>query len=156
MVRSTLDLDNYSSKIISAHDRIKDYIHNTPLLSSSAINKISGSNIYFKCENFQKIGAFKMRGAINAVLSFSETEREKGFVTHSSGNHAQAVALSSKIVNAKAHIVMPKGAPKIKVKAVKGYGAKVYLCDNNEDFLQETTLIKELENTTGESKFSDT
>ena len=78
MVRSTLDLDNYSSKIISAHDRIKDYIHNTPLLSSSAINKISGSNIYFKCENFQKIGAFKMRGAINAVLSFSETEREKG------------------------------------------------------------------------------
>ena len=147
MVRSTLDLDNYSSKIISAHDRIKDYIHNTPLLSSSAINKISGSNIYFKCENFQKIGAFKMRGAINAVLSFSETEREKGFVTHSSGNHAQAVALSSKIVNTKAHIVMPKGAPKIKVKAVKGYGAKVYLCDNNEKSRIDT--CDEIINNTG-------
>ena len=73
-----------------------------------------------------------MRGAINAVLSYSLTKRRKGFVTHSSGNHAQAVALSSKIVNSKAHIVMPKGAPKIKVVAVKGYGAQVYLCDNNE------------------------
>lgn len=67
MVRSTLDIENYRSKILSAHDRISEYIHNTPLLSSSAINKISGANLYFKCENFQKIGAFKMRGAINAV-----------------------------------------------------------------------------------------
>ena len=74
MVRSTLDLDGYSSKIVSSHNRIKGYIHNTPLLSSSAINKISGSDIFFKCENFQKIGAFKMRGAINSVLSFSETD----------------------------------------------------------------------------------
>ena len=73
-----------------------------------------------------------MRGAINAVLSYSEEERGNGFVTHSSGNHAQAVALSSKIVNAKAHIVMPKGAPKIKVKAVKGYGAEVYLNQEKE------------------------
>ena len=147
MVRGTLDLVSYSSKIVSAHDRIKGYIHNTPLLSSSAINKISGSDIYFKCENFQKIGAFKMRGAINAVLSFSETDREKGFVTHSSGNHAQAVALSSKIVHTKAHIVMPKGAPKIKVKAVKGYGAKVYLCDNNEKSRIDT--CDEIINNTG-------
>ena len=138
MVRSTLDIENYRSKILSAHDRISEYIHNTPLLSSSAINKISGANLYFKCENFQKIGAFKMRGAINAVLSYSEEERGNGFVTHSSGNHAQAVALSSKIVNAKAYIVMPKGAPKIKVKAVKGYGAEVYLCENNEKSREET------------------
>ena len=138
MVRSTLDIENYRSKILSAHDRISEHIHNTPLLSSSAINKISGANLYFKCENFQKIGAFKMRGAINAVLSYSEEERGNGFVTHSSGNHAQAVALSSKIVNAKAHIVMPKGAPEIKVKAVKGYGAEVYLCDNNEKSRVET------------------
>ena len=132
MVRGTLDLEHYKSKILSSHDRIRDYIHNTPLLSSSAINKISGANIYFKCENFQKIGAFKMRGAANAVLSFSEKERETGFVTHSSGNHAQAVALSSKMVSVKAHIVMPKGAPDIKVKAVKSYGANVYLSENNE------------------------
>lgn len=132
MARGTLDIDTYRLKILSAHDRIKPYIHNTPLLCSNAINKKAGCEIYFKCENFQKIGAFKMRGAINAVLSYSLTKRRKGFVTHSSGNHAQAVALSSKIVNSKAHIVMPKGAPKIKVVAVKGYGAQVYLCDNNE------------------------
>jgi len=132
MARGTLDIDTYRSEILSAHDRIKPYIHKTPLLCSNAINKKAGCEIYFKCENFQKIGAFKMRGAINAVLSYSLTKRRKGFVTHSSGNHAQAVALSSKIVNSKAHIVMPKGAPKIKVVAVKGYGAQVYLCDNNE------------------------
>jgi len=138
MVRSTLDLKKYKSNILSAHDRIKGFIHNTPLLSSSAINKISGAQIHFKCENFQKIGAFKMRGASNAVLSYSDNKKDRGFVTHSSGNHAQAVALSSKMVNATAHIVMPKGAPNIKVKAVKGYGANVYLCDNNEQSRVDT------------------
>ena len=147
MARGTLDIDTYRSKILSAHDRIKPYIHNTPLLCSNAINKKAGCEIYFKCENFQKIGAFKMRGAINAVLSYSLIKRRKGFVTHSSGNHAQAVALSSKIVNSKAHIVMPKGAPKIKVVAVKGYGAQVYLCDNNEKSRIDT--CKKIINKTG-------
>lgn len=138
MVRGTLDLGNYKSKILSAHDRIISFIHNTPMLSSSEINKLSGAEIYFKCENFQKIGAFKMRGATNAVLSFSEKDRETGFITHSSGNHAQAVALASKMVDVKAHIVMPKGAPEIKIKAVKGYGADVYLSENNEQSRVDT------------------
>ena len=118
--------------IINAQRRIKSLIHNTPILSSESMNKISGANIYFKCENFQKIGAFKMRGALNAILSFDKKDIEKGFVTHSSGNHAQAVALSSKICNTKSYIIMPKGAPKIKIEAVKSYGAEVILCENNE------------------------
>ena len=104
-------------KIEKAHKRISKGIHNTPVLTSQSIDKISGCRIYFKCENFQKIGAFKMRGALNAILSFDKKDIEKGFVTHSSGNHAQAVALSSKICN---------------TKAVKSYGAEVILCENNE------------------------
>ncbi len=119
-------------KIKKAHKRISKDIHNTPVLTSQSIDKISGCRIYFKCENFQKIGAFKMRGALNAVLSFDKKDINKGFVTHSSGNHAQAVALSSKLCNTKSYIVMPKGAPKIKIEAVMGYGAEVILCENNE------------------------
>ena len=119
-------------KIERAHKRISKGIHNTPVLTSQSIDKISGCRIYFKCENFQKIGAFKMRGALNAILSFDKKDIEKGFVTHSSGNHAQAVALSSKICNTKSYIIMPKGAPKIKIEAVKSYGAEVILCENNE------------------------
>ena len=119
-------------KIERAHKRILKGIHNTPVLTSQSIDKISGCRIYFKCENFQKIGAFKMRGALNAILSFDKKDIEKGFVTHSSGNHAQAVALSSKICNTKSYIIMPKGAPKIKIEAVKSYGAEVILCENNE------------------------
>ena len=119
-------------KIKKAHKRISKDIHNTPVLTSQSIDKISGCKIYFKCENFQKIGAFKMRGALNAVLSFDKKDINKGFVTHSSGNHAQAVALSSKLCNTKSYIVMPKGAPKIKIEAVMGYGAEVILCENNE------------------------
>ena len=110
---------NYNKEdIIESHNRISKWIHRTPILQSSSINKIAGAEIYFKCENFQKIGAFKMRGALNAVMSTKKQNLKKGFVTHSSGNHAQAVALSSNIANTKAYIVMPKGAPKIKIKAV--------------------------------------
>ena len=119
-------------KIGKAHQRISKGIHNTPVLTSQSIDKISGCRIYFKCENCQTIGAFKMRGALNAILSFDKKDIEKGFVTHSSGNHAQAVALSSKICNTKSYIIMPKGAPKIKIEAVKSYGAEVILCENNE------------------------
>ena len=131
--------------IIESHKRISKWIHKTPILQSSSINKIAGAEIYFKCENFQKIGAFKMRGALNAVMSTKKQNLKKGFVTHSSGNHAQAVALSSNIANTKAYIVMPKGAPKIKIKAVRGYGAEVTLCENNEDSRVRTCnkIIKE-------------
>ena len=107
-------MNNIKQNIIQAHQRIKKHIHNTPILSSQNIKKITGANIYFKCENFQKIGAFKMRGALNAVMLHSSKEIKKGFVTHSSGNHAQAVALSSKIMKSKAYIVMPNNAPKNK------------------------------------------
>jgi len=124
--------------IVLSHKRIAAWIHNTPVLTSSSLNQISGADLFFKCENFQKIGAFKMRGALNAVLSTSKEKSRKGFVTHSSGNHAQAVALSSKIADTQAYIVMPKGAPKIKIKAVKGYGAEVTLCENNERSRVET------------------
>ena len=124
--------------IILSHKRIASWIHNTPVLTSTSINQISGADLFFKCENFQKIGAFKMRGALNAVLSTSKEKSQKGFVTHSSGNHAQAVALSSKIAKTKAYIVMPNGAPKIKIQAVKGYGAEVTLCENNEQSRVDT------------------
>jgi len=115
--------------IKKAHNRIKPYIHKTPVLSSNSINRITKSEIYFKCENLQKVGAFKPRGAINAVLSLSKKELEKGVATHSSGNHAAALALAAKRQNAKAYIVMPKTAPQVKIEAVKGYGADIIFCE---------------------------
>ena len=125
-------MNEIKKRIIQAHNKIKKQIHNTPILSSQNINSIAEANIYFKCENFQKIGAFKMRGALNAVFSTPSNLIKNGFVTHSSGNHAQAVALASKIAKTKAYIVMPKGAPQIKIDAVKGYGGFITLCENNE------------------------
>ena len=138
MVRGTLDIEGYRNKVESAHKIVRKWAHNTPILKSTAINSLVGCEVFFKCENFQKIGAFKMRGAVNAVMSYDKTKKDKGFVTHSSGNHAQAVALSSQIAKTKAHIVMPKNAPQIKISAVKGYGASVYLCENNEQSRVET------------------
>jgi len=115
--------------IEAAHDRIAPYIHRTPVLTSQSINAIAGAELYFKCENFQKIGAFKMRGAANVGLSLTEAERRKGLATHSSGNHAQAVALTAKSLNTKAYIVMPNNAPAIKKAATKGYGAEIFECE---------------------------
>jgi threonine dehydratase len=117
------------SHIKKAHARIKPFIHRTPVLSSENINKIVGSNVYFKCENFQKVGAFKARGANNAVLSLSQKELEKGVATHSSGNHAAALALAAKRQNIKAYIVMPRTAPQVKIDAVKGYGGEIVFCE---------------------------
>lgn len=115
--------------IEAAHERIKPYIHRTPILSSKSINEKAGCFIFFKCENFQKVGAFKARGGINAILSLSMDELKYGVATHSSGNHAQAVALAAKIAGCKAWIVMPENAPKVKLNAVRGYGAEVILCE---------------------------
>ncbi|MBX2840719.1 MAG: pyridoxal-phosphate dependent enzyme [Flammeovirgaceae bacterium] len=125
--------NNFPSQedIIYAHKNISPFIHCTPVLSSSAINEILGLEVVFKCENFQKIGAFKIRGATNAVLKLSDEEKKQGIATHSSGNHAQAIAYSAKVNNIPAYIVMPKNAPKVKVNAVKGYGAKVIMCEPN-------------------------
>jgi threonine dehydratase len=111
-----------------AHQIVQRYAHRTPVLSSSSINQIVGGELYFKCENLQKVGAFKFRGACNAVFLLSEVEAEKGVATHSSGNHAAALALAAKMRGITAHIVMPENSPEIKKKAVAGYGANITYC----------------------------
>ncbi len=115
--------------IQEAHDRIRPHIHRTPILTCQTINQLAGAEVFFKCENFQKIGAFKARGGVNAVLSLSAEQLKNGVVTHSSGNHAQAIAYAAAIVGAKAYIVMPRTAPKVKKEAVLGYGATVIECE---------------------------
>ncbi len=111
-----------------AHKRIEDHIHKTPILTSRSINKILQSNLFFKCENFQRAGAFKMRGATNTILSLTKEELQKGVATHSSGNHAGALALAAKSLNTKCYIAMPNTAPEIKRKAVEGYGGEITFC----------------------------
>jgi len=108
--------------------RITPYVHNTPVLESRLFNERTGAKVWFKCENFQRMGAFKMRGATNAILQLSKADRSKGVVTHSSGNFAQALALAAKSLDAKAYIVMPDNAPQVKVEAVRGYGAEIIMC----------------------------
>lgn len=114
--------------ICQAHKRIIPYIHRTPVLSSSQLNDIFGCELFFKCENFQKVGAFKFRGASNAVLSLTDEEKRSGVVTHSSGNHAAALALAARLNNVRAYIVMPETAPVVKKNAVAGYGADITYC----------------------------
>ena len=116
--------------LIQSHLRIKPFIHNTPVLTSDLLDKKAGCNLYFKCENFQKMGAFKMRGAANAILSMSPNQRKKGVVTHSSGNFAQAVALAANNLGVKAYIVMPKNAPEVKKEAVLGYQGEIFECES--------------------------
>jgi threonine dehydratase len=111
---------------------IEPYIHRTPVLTSKSINELSGIDFYFKCENFQKIGAFKIRGGMNATLSLSPAQLKNGIATHSSGNHAQALAYAAKTLGIKAYIVMPKSSPQVKVDAVRGYGAEVIICESNQ------------------------
>ena len=114
--------------IRQAAERIKPYVHRTPVLTSQSINQILGATFYFKCENLQKVGAFKSRGACNAVFSLSEDEVEKGVATHSSGNHAQALARAAMIRGCKAYIVMPETSARVKSDAVKGYGGEITFC----------------------------
>lgn len=141
-------LENEPTKqdITEAHELIKKQIHRTPTLTSLSINKISGCELYFKCENFQKVGAFKFRGASNAVLSLSKEELQKGVATHSSGNHAAALALAAKMEDVPAYIVMPRSAPKIKKTAVEGYGAKIIFCEPTLQ-AREEALAKIVEET---------
>jgi threonine dehydratase len=116
-------------QITQAHERIKPYIHRTPVMKSDSINEMAGCHIYFKCENFQKVGAFKARGAMNAALLIPEADRKKGLATHSSGNHAQALARAGKILGVKSYIVMPRTAPEIKKRGVRGYGGEITECE---------------------------
>ena len=115
--------------LLNCQKRIAPYIHRTPVLTSRTLNKLSGADLYFKCENFQRIGAFKMRGATNAVLQLSEEQKAKGVVTHSSGNFAQALALAAFNAGIKAYVVMPSNAAQVKKDAVKGYGGEIIECE---------------------------
>jgi threonine dehydratase len=117
------------ANIEQAHSIVQKYAHRTPVLTSSSINNIVGGNLFFKCENLQKVGAFKFRGACNAVFSLTEEEAKKGVATHSSGNHAAALALAARMRGIAAHIVMPDNSPEIKKKAVAGYGANITFCE---------------------------
>jgi threonine dehydratase len=126
--------------LIQVHDKVKPYIHRTPVLTSELINEITGCKVFFKCENFQKMGAFKMRGAANAILSLSEEQRNCGVVTHSSGNFAQALSLAATKMNVKAYIVMPKNAPQVKKDAVKNYKGEYLLVEISYGFSAEAIL----------------
>ncbi|MBN2863460.1 MAG: pyridoxal-phosphate dependent enzyme, partial [Bacteroidales bacterium] len=128
------------SDIQSAHEKIKPFIHHTPVLTSTQLNKIFDCRLFFKCENFQRVGAFKFRGATNAVLSFNDEEKARGVITHSSGNHAAALALAAGMNGVKASIVMPETAPLVKIKAVEGYGAEITFCKPTLKAREETTL----------------
>jgi threonine dehydratase len=115
--------------ILAAHVRIAPRIHRTPVLTSSSLNAVTGAQLFFKCENLQKTGSFKIRGASNAILSMTNQEAAKGIVTQSSGNHGAAVACAAAWRRVPAWIVMPKNAPPVKVKAIESYGGKVVFCE---------------------------
>lgn len=134
------------TNIRQAAERIQPLIHRTPVLTNETINRLSGAQLYFKCENFQKAGAFKMRGAANAVLSLTEEERKYGVATHSSGNHGQALAKAAQSVGIPAYIVMPRTAPEVKKKAVAEYGAKISFCEPTLQ-AREDTLAQVVQDT---------
>ena len=126
------------SDIKRAHQRISKYIYETPVLTSANLDEIAGCNIFFKCDNFQKAGSFKMRGAANKIFGYRPEERVSGFACHSSGNHGQAVAWAAKLAGSKAYVIMPRNATKPKVDAVVSYGAEVVFCEPNEESRAET------------------
>jgi threonine dehydratase len=144
------------SRIRTAHDRIGAYIHRTPALTSSRLDATVGASLFFKCENFQKVGAFKARGATNAVLSLDDATARRGVATHSSGNHGAAVARAAKLRGVPSQIVMPSNSAKVKVRAVESYGAQIVFCEPTEaarevacaDVINKTgaTLIHSFEN----------
>lgn len=115
--------------MVAAHERIKPYVHKTPVLTSSFLNELTGAELFFKCENFQKAGAFKARGASNAVFGLSEEMAEKGVATHSSGNHALSLSYAAGRRGIPCHVVMPRTAPQAKKDAVIGYGGKITECE---------------------------
>ncbi len=124
--------------IRAAAARIAGQVHRTPVLTSRTLDAMSGATLFFKCENFQRVGAFKFRGASNAVLSLSGSEAARGVATHSSGNHAQALALAAQLRGIPAHIVMPRTVSEVKRAAVEGYGARITLCEPTMASREET------------------
>src|SRR5206468_6379840 len=125
----SLDVD----RIRAAHGRIRAYIHRTPVITSERMNETNRASLFFKCENFQKIGAFKARGATNAVFTLDEATAKRGVATYSSGNHGAAVARAAKLRGIPAHIVMPSNSAKVKIRAVEGYGTHIVFCDPTEE-----------------------
>ena len=121
----------YKEEIIAAHKRIAPFIHNTPVLTSRSLDDKVGARLFFKCENFQRAGSFKMRGAVNALLGLGEKRNRSAVVTHSSGNFAQSLSLAAQITGHQAYIVMPKNAPKVKKQAAQGYGGTLIECEPN-------------------------
>src|SRR5438552_3312092 len=148
----SLDLD----RIRAAQERVRSYIKRTPVLTSSRLDGACGAQLFFKCENFQKIGAFKARGATNAVFALDDAIAKRGVATHSSGNHGTALARAAKLRGIPAHIVMPKNSVKVKVRAVERSGAHIIFCEPNDaareaacaDAIAKTgaTLIHSFEN----------
>lgn len=126
---SPVTTDWTASVLESARRRIAPYVHHTPVMTSETLDARLGARVFFKCENFQKIGAFKIRGATNALRSLDQATRSRGVVTHSSGNHGQAVALAARSLGVPAHVVMPRTAPAVKRAAVAGYGARIVTCE---------------------------
>src|SRR3989440_4651294 len=154
MVEVTKQLD--LAAIRAGHERIRPHIHRTPVLTSERFDEASRASLFFKCENFQKIGAFKARGATNAVFSLDESAARRGVATHSSGNHGAAVARAAKLRSIPAHIVMPSNSAKVKIHAVESYGAQIVFCEPTEEAREKTcakvikktgaTLIHSFEN----------
>ena len=132
--------------IEAAHERIKAYVHKTPVMTSVSIDEMAGCRILFKCENFQKVGAFKARGAMNAALKLPADKRTHGIATHSSGNHAQALARAAMILGMKSYIVMPRTAPEIKKRGVRGYGGEIFECEPTLES-RESTLADVIKKT---------
>ena len=133
-MKTALDL----AAIRAAHERIRPHIRRTPVLTSARLDAASGAHLFFKCENFQKVGAFKARGATNAVFMLDEATAKRGVATHSSGNHAAAVSRAAKLRGIPAHIVMPSNSSKVKVRAVESYGGRIVFCEPNQTSRDET------------------
>lgn len=134
-------------EVQNAYLQIRQKVHRTPVLSSQKVNERAGARLFFKCENFQKVGAFKFRGATHAVSSLTDEQATNGVATHSSGNHAQAVALAAKQRGIPAYIVMPGNAPQVKVNAVKDYDAQITFCDSTQEARE--AALEEVQQETG-------
>ena len=124
--------------VIAAHERIAPYIHRTPVVTSTYLNERTGAELFFKCENFQKAGAFKVRGASNAVFGLSEEDAARGVATHSSGNHALSLSYAAGRRGIPCHVVMPRTAPEAKKAAVRGYGGTITECEPSTSSREET------------------
>ncbi len=125
-------------EVEAAYEKMEETVNPTPVMTSSTLNEMTGAKCFLKCENFQKTGSFKFRGAFNALSHLSPKQKKKGVITHSSGNHAQALALAAKLLGIKAAVVMPENAPPVKVAATKGYGAKIFVCGSHPTDREKT------------------